>query len=40
MIDILQIIATSPFLQRALIGAFLVAVIAAASGTFLVFRGL
>ncbi len=40
MIDILQVIATSPFLQRALIGAFLVAVIAAASGTFLVFRGL
>jgi ABC-type Mn2+/Zn2+ transport system permease subunit len=40
MIDIIQIILTSPFLQRALIAAFLVALIAAASGTFLVFRGL
>ncbi|MBN2229468.1 MAG: metal ABC transporter permease [Candidatus Thorarchaeota archaeon] len=40
MIDILQIILESPFLQRALIGALLVAIIAAASGTFLVFRGL
>lgn len=30
----------SPFLQRALIAAFLVAIVAAASGTFLVFRGL
>lgn len=40
MIDILQVILTSPFLQRALIGAILVAVVAAASGTFLVFRGL
>jgi len=40
MIDIIQVIITSPFLQRALIAAVLVAVIAAASGTFLVFRGL
>jgi ABC-type Mn2+/Zn2+ transport system permease subunit len=40
MIDIFQIILTSPFLQRALIGAILVAIVAAASGTFLVFRGL
>lgn len=40
MIDILQVILTSPFLQRALIAALLVAIIAAASGTFLVFRGL
>ena len=40
MIDIIQIIIESPFLQRALLGALLVAIIAAASGTFLVFRGL
>lgn len=40
MIDIIQVILTSPFLQRALIGAILVAIVAAASGTFLVFRGL
>jgi len=40
MIDIIQVIMTSPFLQRALLAAILVAVIAAASGTFLVFRGL
>jgi len=40
MIDVIQIIIESPFLQRALLGAFLVAIIAAASGTFLVFRGL
>ncbi len=40
MIDILQVILTSPFLQRALIGAFMIAIVAAASGTFLVFRGL
>ena len=40
MIDIIQVIITSPFLQRALMGALLVAVVAAASGTFLVFRGL
>jgi ABC-type Mn2+/Zn2+ transport system permease subunit len=40
MIDIIQVIITSPFLQRALLAALLIAVIAAASGTFLVFRGL
>jgi len=40
MIDIIQIIIESPFLQRALIAAILIAIIAAASGTFLVFRGL
>ena len=40
MIDIIQVIMTSPFLQRALLAAILIAVIAAASGTFLVFRGL
>ncbi len=40
MIDIIQVILTSPFLQRALLAAILIAVIAAASGTFLVFRGL
>ena len=40
MIDVIQIIIESPFLQRAIIGAVLIAIIAAASGTFLVFRGL
>lgn len=40
MIDVIQIIIESPFIQRALLGALLVAIIAAASGTFLVFRGL
>ena len=40
MIDIIQIIIETPFLQRALLGALLIAIIAAASGTFLVFRGL
>jgi ABC-type Mn2+/Zn2+ transport system permease subunit len=40
MIDIIEVILTSPFLQRALLGAVLVAIVAAASGTFLVFRGL
>jgi ABC-type Mn2+/Zn2+ transport system permease subunit len=40
MIDIIQIIIESPFLQRALLAAILIAIIAAASGTFLVFRGL
>lgn len=40
MIDVIQIIIESPFLQRALLGALLIAIIAAASGTFLVFRGL
>jgi ABC-type Mn2+/Zn2+ transport system permease subunit len=40
MIDIIQIIIESPFLQRALLAALMIAIIAAASGTFLVFRGL
>ncbi|MFW9962277.1 MAG: metal ABC transporter permease [Candidatus Sifarchaeia archaeon] len=40
MIDILQLIIESPFLQRAILAAVLVAIVAAASGTFLVFRGL
>ncbi|MGY5881558.1 MAG: metal ABC transporter permease [Candidatus Thorarchaeota archaeon] len=40
MIDIIQIIIETPFLQRAILGALLIAIIAAASGTFLVFRGL
>lgn len=40
MIDIIQIIIESPFLQRAILGALLIAIVAAASGTFLVFRGL
>jgi ABC-type Mn2+/Zn2+ transport system permease subunit len=40
MIEIIQLILDSPFLQRALIAAILIAIVAAASGTFLVFRGL
>jgi len=40
MIEIIQLIIDSPFLQRAIIAAVLVAIVAAASGTFLVFRGL
>jgi len=40
MIDIIFLILDSPFLQRALIGALLIAVVASTSGTFLVFRGL
>jgi ABC-type Mn2+/Zn2+ transport system permease subunit len=40
MIEILQLIIDSPFLQRALLAAVLIAIVAAASGTFLVFRGL
>jgi ABC-type Mn2+/Zn2+ transport system permease subunit len=40
MIEIIQLIIDSPFLQRALIAALLIAIVAAASGTFLVFRGL
>ncbi len=40
MIEIIQLILDSPFLQRAIIAAVLVAIVAAASGTFLVFRGL
>ncbi|NHJ12467.1 MAG: metal ABC transporter permease [Candidatus Thorarchaeota archaeon] len=40
MIDIIALILDSPFLQRALIGALLIAIVASSSGTFLVFRGL
>lgn len=40
MIDVLLEILAAPFVQRALLGAFLIAVVAATSGTFLVFRGL
>ncbi|TFG10076.1 metal ABC transporter permease [Candidatus Thorarchaeota archaeon] len=40
MLEIIEIILTTPFLQRALIGAVLVALVASSSGTFLVFRGL
>jgi ABC-type Mn2+/Zn2+ transport system permease subunit len=40
MIEIIQLIIDSPFLQRAIIAAVLIAIVAAASGTFLVFRGL
>ena len=38
--DIFALILESPFLQRAIIGAILIAVVAATSGTFLVYRGL
>ena len=40
MIEIIQLIIDSPFLQRAILAAVLIAIVAAASGTFLVFRGL
>jgi len=40
MIDTIIAIFSAPFIQRALLGAFLIAVVAATSGTFLVFRGL
>jgi len=40
MIDIIQLILTTPFLQRALVGAILIAIVSSTSGTFLVFRGL
>lgn len=40
IIDIINLILSSPVLQRALLAAFLVAIIAATSGTFMVFRGL
>jgi ABC-type Mn2+/Zn2+ transport system permease subunit len=40
IIDLIQLILETPFLQRALVGALLIAIVAAASGTFLVFRGL
>jgi ABC-type Mn2+/Zn2+ transport system permease subunit len=40
MIDIIILILESPFLQRAIIGALMIAVVASTSGSFLVFRGL
>ncbi|TFF91267.1 metal ABC transporter permease [Candidatus Thorarchaeota archaeon] len=40
MFEIIELILTTPFLQRALIGAVLVALVASSSGSFLVFRGL
>ena len=40
MTDILTLILTSPFLQRALLGALMISIIASTSGSFMVFRGL
>ncbi|NWF95778.1 MAG: metal ABC transporter permease [Candidatus Thorarchaeota archaeon] len=40
MIEDLLLILQSPFLQRALFGALMIALVASTSGTFLVFRGL
>ncbi|MFX1318445.1 MAG: metal ABC transporter permease [Promethearchaeota archaeon] len=40
IIDAFYLILTSPIIQRALIASILVAIIAATSGTFMVFRGL
>ncbi|MFW9832420.1 MAG: metal ABC transporter permease [Candidatus Thorarchaeota archaeon] len=40
MIEIIQLILDSPFLQRAIVASILIAIVAAASGTFMVFRGL
>ena len=40
MIDQIIAILSAPFVQRAILGAFLVAIVASTSGTFLVFRGL
>jgi ABC-type Mn2+/Zn2+ transport system permease subunit len=40
MSDILTLILTSPFLQRALLGALMISIIASTSGSFMVFRGL
>ncbi|MFW9848963.1 MAG: metal ABC transporter permease [Candidatus Thorarchaeota archaeon] len=40
MIDAIIAILSAPFVQRAILGALLVAIVAASSGTFLVFRGL
>ncbi|MFW9830910.1 MAG: metal ABC transporter permease [Candidatus Thorarchaeota archaeon] len=40
IIDIINLILSSPVLQRALLAATLVALVAATSGTFMVFRGL
>lgn len=40
MIDSIIAVLSVPFVQRAILGAFLIAIVASASGTFLVFRGL
>ena len=40
IIDLITLILTSPILQRAVLAAVLVAIIAATTGTFMVFRGL
>ncbi|MHA2143314.1 MAG: metal ABC transporter permease [Candidatus Thorarchaeota archaeon] len=40
MIDTILLILESPFIQRAIIGALMIAVVASTSGSFLVFRGL
>ncbi|MHA1925360.1 MAG: metal ABC transporter permease [Candidatus Thorarchaeota archaeon] len=40
MIDAILLILESPFIQRAIIGALMIAVVASTSGSFLVFRGL
>lgn len=40
MIDFILLILESPFLQRAIIGALMIALVASTSGSFLVFRGL
>ncbi|MFW9918125.1 MAG: metal ABC transporter permease [Candidatus Thorarchaeota archaeon] len=40
MIDLIIAILSAPFVQRAILGAVLIAIVAATSGTFLVFRGL
>ena len=40
MFEIIQIILESPFLQRAIIGAVMIALVSSTSGSFLVFRGL
>lgn len=40
IIDIISLIVSSPIMQRAILASVLVAVIAATSGTFMVFRGL
>jgi ABC-type Mn2+/Zn2+ transport system permease subunit len=40
MIDAILLILESPFIQRAILGALMIAVVASTSGSFLVFRGL
>ncbi len=40
MIDTIFLILESPFLQRALLGVLMIAIVASTSGSFLVFRGL